>query len=67
MSDIQTPAVPNLPLPRAEYSQLYLNALTNVLRLYFNQLNNNVDINTIDIGSLTASAWLSNGGGIFSG
>lgn len=67
MSEIQTPAVPNLPLPKSEFSQLYLNQLTNVLRLYFNQLNNNVSINTDDISSLTVSSYLSNGGGIFSG
>jgi hypothetical protein len=36
---IQTPAVPNLPLPKEEFSKLYLNQLTNVLRLYFNQGN----------------------------
>ena len=35
---IQIPAVPNLPLPSDEFSKLYLNQLTNVLRLYFNQL-----------------------------
>ena len=35
---IQAPAVPNLPIPKDEYSKLYLNQLTNVLRLYFNQL-----------------------------
>ena len=37
MSNLQAPAVPNLPLPKQEYSQLYLNQLTNVLRLYFTQ------------------------------
>ena len=36
---IQVPAVPNLPLPKDEFSKLYLNQLTNVLRLYFNLLN----------------------------
>lgn len=35
---IQVPAVPNLPLPKDEYSKLYINQLTNVLRLYFNLL-----------------------------
>jgi hypothetical protein len=39
VSAIQTPAVPNLPLPKDEFSKLYLNQLTNVLRLYFNQSN----------------------------
>jgi hypothetical protein len=39
---IQAPSVPNLPIPKDEYSKLYLNQLTNVLRLYFNQLNDAV-------------------------
>lgn len=39
---IQAPSVPNLPLPKDEFSKLYLNQLTNVLRLYFNQLNDTV-------------------------
>lgn len=34
---IDVPATPNLPLPKTDYSQLYFNQLTNVLRLYFNQ------------------------------
>ena len=38
------PAVPNLPLPKEEFSKLYLNQLTNVLRLYFNQLGSAVQI-----------------------
>jgi hypothetical protein len=37
---IDVPATPNLPLPKSEFSQLYLNQLTNVLRLYFNQIGN---------------------------
>ena len=41
---IDVPAVPILPLPKDEYSKLYLNQLTNVLRLYFNQLGNAVQI-----------------------
>ena len=32
------PASPNLPRPKDEFSKLYLDQLTNVLRLYFNQL-----------------------------
>lgn len=34
------PAVPNLPLATEEYSRAYVDQLNNVLRLYFNQLNN---------------------------
>jgi hypothetical protein len=32
------PATPNLPRPKDEYSKLYLSQFTNVLRLYFNQM-----------------------------
>jgi hypothetical protein len=39
VSNVQAPAVPNLPLPQDQFSKLYLNQLTNVLRLYFNQEN----------------------------
>jgi hypothetical protein len=36
------PAVPALPITKPEFSALYLNQLNNVLRLYFNLLNNAV-------------------------
>ena len=58
MSDTNVPAVPNLPLPEQEFSQQYLNVLTNVLRLYFTQLNGAVQTNANDISSLTTLAWL---------
>ena len=67
MSEVQTPAVPNFPLPTPEYTPQSIIKLENVLRLYLNQLTNNVDINTQDISSLTVASYLSNGGGIFSG
>ena len=31
-------AAPNLPLPTPEYNRQYFDQLTNVLRLYFNRL-----------------------------
>jgi hypothetical protein len=37
---LDNPAPPNLPLAPAVYERLYGEALTNVLRLYFNRLNN---------------------------
>jgi hypothetical protein len=43
VSSIQTPSVPNLPLPRDQFDKLYLNQLTNVLRLYFNQSNSTLE------------------------
>ena len=42
MSLIQHPASPNLPLAPVEYNFQYQEALNNVLRLYFNRLNNNL-------------------------
>lgn len=36
------PASPNLPLAGNEYTRLYQDQFTNVLRLYFNRLNNNL-------------------------
>jgi len=58
MSQNTVPAVPNLPLPAAQFSQQYLNVLTNVLRLYFNQLNASVLTNTNDISSINTLIWL---------
>ena len=39
---IQNPAPPNLPVPSQNYSADFENKMLNVLRLYFNQLNNAV-------------------------
>ena len=58
MSNNSVPAVPNLPLPSVEYRAQYMNALTNVLRLYFNPLTSSVQTNTNDISSLTTLYWL---------
>jgi len=38
IANIKPPKAPNLPIPPTNYSQIYFNALTDVLRLYFNQL-----------------------------
>lgn len=42
MTFLRQPAVPNLPLAPGQYQSLYHEQLNNVLRLYFNQLNNNL-------------------------
>ena len=42
MSLIQHPAAPNLPLAPVQYDSRYQEAFNNVLRLYFNRLNNNL-------------------------
>ena len=50
---------PNLPLPTDEYQRLAQQTLTNVLRLYFNQLDS---FNTISIEQMNTNQtliWLS--------
>jgi hypothetical protein len=50
---------PNLPLPPDEYQRLAQQTLTNVLRLYFNQLDS---FNTISIEQMNTNQtliWLS--------
>ena len=42
MSFIQHPAAPNLPLAPVQYDSRYQEQFNNVLRLYFNRLNNNL-------------------------
>jgi hypothetical protein len=59
---IVVPAVPNLPLPQDQFSKLYLNQLTNVLRLYFNQLNNSV----LEINNLLDGLETGGGGSVLS-
>ena len=58
MSNNLVPAVPNLPLPAQEFSQQYLNVLTNVLRLYFNGISSSVQTSANDIATLTTLTWL---------
>jgi hypothetical protein len=58
MSNNNTPAVPNLPLPQDQFSKLYLAQLTNVLRLYFNQLNGSCQQNINDTNSNSVMIWL---------
>ena len=43
MAELNTTS-PSLPLPPDEYNRRYFDQLTNVLRLYFNQLNNPGDM-----------------------
>jgi hypothetical protein len=50
---IINPPVPNLPLGPQEYDRLYQDQLNNVFRLFFNQLNNalNVIVNSYTVGT----------------
>lgn len=61
MKPIINPPVPNLPLATVEYEALYQDQLNNVLRLYFNQLNN---LNAVLTGS-TGGAFLQFPNGAF--
>jgi len=38
IANLKAPKAPNLPIPPTTYNQTYFEALTNVLRLYFNQI-----------------------------
>jgi hypothetical protein len=58
---IRNPAVPNLPLAPVDYEKQYQEQLNNVLRLYFNQLNN---LNSILVGS-TGGAYIQFPNGAF--
>lgn len=51
---IRNPAVPNLPLAPVDYEKQYQEQLNNVLRLYFNQLNN---LNSVLVGA-TGGAYI---------
>jgi hypothetical protein len=50
---IINPPVPNLPLGPQDYDRRFQDQLNNVLRLYFNQLNNalNVIVNSYTVGT----------------
>ena len=61
------PAAPNLPLATPEYESRYQDQLNNVLRLYFNRLENAQQQVIGQVASNQAQAWLSNSGGMSSG
>ena len=62
---IRNTVAPNLPIAVPDYSQQYSDQYSNVLRLYFNQLDN-TNGQTIDaINSLYVTNWLALGTGIW--
>jgi hypothetical protein len=67
MSIPKNTVAPNLPLALNEYDRLAQQTLTNVLRLYFNQLDAFDSIAAEQISANQANIWLGNGGGMFSG
>ena len=63
MSNINLGAVPNFPLPTNDYSPTSIIKLENVLRLYLNGLNADVNDNTIERVNLNTMMWLGGWGG----
>jgi hypothetical protein len=49
---------PNLPLPSAQYSQAYLDALTKVLRLYFASNDNFNQVISNQVSTNQTLIWL---------
>ena len=43
VNSIQNPVSPNIPIAPVEYSQSYQDQFSNILRLYFNLVNNNLN------------------------
>lgn len=60
---VQNTTPPNLPAAPAEYSAQYVDQLNNVLRLYFNTLNNVVNASN----SVTLSVYANNAAAIAGG
>jgi len=60
---VKLAAVPNFPLPSKEYDPASIIKLENVLRLYLNNLNNEVNDNTIEQVNTDTMMWLGGWGG----
>jgi hypothetical protein len=60
MSMLQNRAPPNIPQAPAEYDQAYMNALSNVIRLFFNSINTVQQLNlaamNLDLRTLPTDA-----------
>lgn len=61
------PPAPNLPLATPAYEARYQDQLNNVLRLYFNRLQNSQQQLIDQVNSNQTLAWMGNSGGMFSG
>jgi hypothetical protein len=59
--NLRSTIAPNLPVATLEYSNIYTDQFANVLRLYFNQLDNanTQEINAIN--NLNTMMWLNTG------
>jgi hypothetical protein len=67
MSIPRAPAPPSLPLGPLEYDRRYQDQYSNVLRLYFNQIQNVQQEITAQVATNQTNIWLMNSGGMFSG
>jgi len=64
-NNIVTTKAPNLPISASQYSQQYEDQFSNVLRLYFNQLDSVNAQNVTAINNLNVNTWMSLGTGIW--
>lgn len=55
LTDLTRPVAPNLPLAPAQYSPGYGEALNNVFRLYFNQLDATLQVLSNDVTAIDAA------------
>ena len=67
MTTVINPPAPNLPLATPDYESRYQDQLNNVLRLYFNRLQNAQQQLIDQVASNQALSWMGNSGGMFSG
>jgi hypothetical protein len=58
MSIPLNPPPPNLPLAPAEWSRMYQDQFSNVLRLYFKNLNSTVEDTLVQVSSNQTLIWL---------
>jgi hypothetical protein len=63
--NLRSTIAPNLPVATLEYSNIYTDQFANVLRLYFNQLDNANTQEINSINNLNVTSWLSLGTGIW--
>jgi len=67
--ELRNIVAPNLPLATKNYDKRYIDQLNNILRLYFNQIDNLFNQLKIsaETDSVQTQVWLGNSGGMFSG
>lgn len=62
-TNINNIVAPNLPVAPAQYDKRFQDQYSNVLRLYFSQIDNSTQQLTQAVGSLSTEQWLNIGGG----